>query len=86
MNPRKQSIRDWLFMADIDLKSAKASFKDEIYSSVCFHAQQAVEKSFKAFLLNFSKEVIKTHDLLFLFSKVLKYEKSLKKFKNRLSF
>lgn len=86
MNPRERSIKDWLFMASLDLKSARASLKDKIYSSVCFHAQQATEKSLKALLLHFEKEVIKTHDLLLLLTKANKYEKELKKFKKPVAF
>lgn len=86
MNLKKRSVKDWLFMAEIDLKSAQASLKDKIYSSACFHAQQAVEKSLKALLLHFESEVTKTHDLLFLLSRASKYERELEKFKEAASF
>ena len=52
MNPKKRAVKDWFLMAKIDLKSAWASFDAEIYSSACFHSQQAVEKSLKALLLS----------------------------------
>ncbi|HUS60228.1 MAG TPA: HEPN domain-containing protein [Nevskiaceae bacterium] len=74
------------FDGGIDLKSAQASFKDEIYSSACFHSQQTVEKSLKALLLHFEAEIVKTHDLLLLLSRAVKYEKELKKFKKTAAF
>jgi len=86
MKLKKELIKDWLLMAQIDIKSAEAALKDEIYSTVCFHSQQAVEKSFKAFLLNFESEVIKTHDLLLLFQRSVKYESRLRKFKKNIGF
>ncbi len=86
MNPKRSSIKDWLLMGKIDLKSAKASLKDKIYSSVCFHCQQAVEKALKAFLLHFESEVTKTHDLLLLLNRAVKYREKFNKFKKEVGF
>ncbi len=36
--------------------------------TICFHAQQAVEKFFKGALIYFDKESVKTHDLVNLLS------------------
>ncbi|MBC8277734.1 MAG: HEPN domain-containing protein, partial [FCB group bacterium] len=33
------------------------------YSDLCYHAQQAVEKSLKALLIHFRIELIKTHNI-----------------------
>lgn len=54
----------WLKLAQEDLQWAKASFEDKIYRGACFAAQQAAEKSLKAFLV--SKDIIipKIHDLV----------------------
>jgi HEPN domain-containing protein len=41
----------WLQYASDDLKSAKVLLAEEVYNIACFHAQQAVEKLFKAFIL-----------------------------------
>lgn len=41
---------EWLFFAESDLKVADVILNEGIYNEVCFHAQQAVEKSFKAIL------------------------------------
>ena len=54
---------EWLRLAREDHKTAEALFKEEIWSHVCFHAQQAVEKGLKA-LIESRKEVPKIHDLL----------------------
>ena len=54
---------EWLRFAQEDHKTAQALFKEEIWSHVCFHAQQAVEKGLKA-LIECRKEVPKIHDLL----------------------
>lgn len=42
---------DWLFLAEEDLKSAKSVLGDKIANTACFHAQQAAEKSLKAYQL-----------------------------------
>ncbi|MBU0569329.1 HEPN domain-containing protein, partial [Patescibacteria group bacterium] len=49
-NKYKDTSSDWLYFAKTDLKVAKLVLKEKIYNMVCFHSQQAVEKSMKAFL------------------------------------
>jgi HEPN domain-containing protein len=39
-----------------------------ILDSACFHCQQAVEKSLKAFLCYMGKDIEKTHSITFLLS------------------
>ena len=79
----------WLRKADRDLKVAKRELESEnpVTEAVCFHAQQAVEKYLKAFLVHHNRPFRKTHDiaeLLHLCSKVdksfeeLMYEKIVK--------
>lgn len=53
---------EWLRIASEDLKVAKLLFEEEIWSHVCFNAQQAAEKGLKA-LIELKKAVPKTHDL-----------------------
>ena len=59
------SASDWISHAESDLALAKLAATDQsiLASQVCFHCQQAAEKSFKAVLRN--KEIIfpLTHDL-----------------------
>lgn len=54
----------WLNMAEEDLLWAKASLKEEIWRGACFAAQQATEKSLKAYLLVKNKSFPKIHDLV----------------------
>ena len=55
---------DWLTHARSDLKLAKLGMgQDVLPEQVCFHAQQAVEKSLKAVLLFRRIEFPFTHDL-----------------------
>ena len=54
---------EWLRLADEDLQSARVLYKEEIWSHVCFHAQQAIEKALKS-LIETKGRVEKIHDLL----------------------
>ncbi|TAK34671.1 MAG: HEPN domain-containing protein [Chloroflexota bacterium] len=55
---------DWLRYAQADLALARVPLPvGAMYELLCFHAQQAVEKSVKAVLINFGIPVIKTHVL-----------------------
>jgi hypothetical protein len=47
---RAHDSREWLEKAAVDLRSAQALIDADIASSALFHCQQAVEKTFKAFL------------------------------------
>ena len=40
----------WIQFAKEDFILAKAAFEKEIFNQVCFHSQQAIEKSLKAFI------------------------------------
>lgn len=56
-------IEDWLLSADLDLRAARASLKDNVPNIACFLSQQAVEKVFKAVILRRDKRVPKVHAL-----------------------
>ncbi len=45
-----ETARRWLEFADIDLRMAVLAFEDEIFSQVCFHSHQCVEKALKALI------------------------------------
>ncbi|MBM3493966.1 MAG: HEPN domain-containing protein [Armatimonadetes bacterium] len=63
---RPDIVGDWLAKANADLKTARqiASFGESADTcAVCFHAQQAAEKSLKALLVNRGLEPPRTHDL-----------------------
>lgn len=59
------SPEEWLIHAESDLKLAKLGRKDSdiLYEQICFHAQQAVEKAFKAVLLFRKTDFPLTHDI-----------------------
>ncbi len=42
------AANEWLFFAKQDLQVAHILLHEEIYTQVCFHSQQCVEKSLKA--------------------------------------
>ncbi len=59
-------IREWVTKADNDLKTAAHTLtlgKDCPTDTVCFHAQQCVEKYIKALLTLRAKPFPKTHDI-----------------------
>ena len=56
----------WLNQAEADLKTAKHSFEAADYYAAAFWCQQVVEKTLKYVLLKSGKEIIKTHDILYL--------------------
>ena len=66
----------WLEYAESDLELAKTgkTSKKIKYNTLCFHSQQAVEKSVKAVLVFHKIDFPKTHHIDFLF-KILKKEK-----------
>lgn len=59
-------VRQWLYKADNDLKNIANNLAstDIPTDTVCFHAQQAIEKLMKAVLVANGCEVYKTHDLV----------------------
>ncbi len=57
------SPADWLRLARADLALARLTTPPQLLELLCFHAQQACEKSLKAVLVHFGTAVIKTHNL-----------------------
>jgi HEPN domain-containing protein len=70
MNKEKADyIRNWLYRAREDLaviKDLLNSNQEAFTSTICFHAQQAVEKYLKAFLIFHDVDFPRTHDVDFL--------------------
>jgi HEPN domain-containing protein len=65
----KDYLKNWLFRANEDIAVIETLFNSgpDLYTStICFHAQQAVEKFLKAFLVFHNIDFPKTHDLDFL--------------------
>lgn len=59
-------VREWVIKAENDLKTASHTLKIDRgcpTDTVCFHAQQCVEKYLKAFLVGKGIDFPKTHDI-----------------------
>ena len=68
-NDQNDYLRNWIFRANEDIAVIDKLFESgpELFaSSICFHAQQAVEKFLKAYLVFHGIDFPKTHDLDFL--------------------
>ncbi|MCX6271557.1 MAG: HEPN domain-containing protein [Bacteroidetes bacterium] len=80
MNPEKADyIRNWLFKANEDIAVIKqlASETPELFTgAICYHAQQAVEKYFKAFLVFHDIDFKKVHDLDYLLTLCIGIDRS----------
>lgn len=70
MNPeKKEYISNWLFRAREDIsviQNLEQSGIDYYVSTICFHAQQAVEKYLKTFLILHDVDFPRTHDVDYL--------------------
>ena len=65
--PVPGSAADWLRHARSDLALASVALPpDALHNELCFHAQQAAEKSLKALLLHYGIEFPSTHDISYL--------------------
>jgi HEPN domain-containing protein len=65
--PLSGSAADWLRRARSDLALAGIALpRDVLYNELCFHAQQAVEKSIKAVLVHCGIEFRKAHNIDYL--------------------
>jgi HEPN domain-containing protein len=67
----KRITSDWLISAESDLQLIHEIIsKENLTHLSAFHAQQSVEKSFKAVIEEFDLGIKKTHSLEMLYSKV----------------
>lgn len=76
---KKEYIRNWLFRAkeDFSVIESLANSGIEFYTStICFHAQQSVEKYLKAFLVYHDVDFPRTHDVDFLLLECKKIDKN----------
>ncbi len=70
----KATTQNWLNYAEIDIASCKKLVEDEfLTNSVAFHAQQAVEKCFKAVLEENNLKIPKIHKLILLRKKIERF-------------
>lgn len=80
MNQEKaEYIENWLFRAreDVAVMNRLSDSGIEFYTStICFHAQQAVEKYLKIFLIFHDVDFPRTHDVDFLLMECQKIDKT----------
>jgi len=74
-NERSAIVKLWFKKADNDLKSIENNLKSEDppTDTICFHAQQAIEKYIKGALIYFGEHITKTHDLVNLLTSIAGY-------------
>ena len=60
----RKEAEAWLKIADEEFQSAAHLFEKHLFRMVCYHAQQAVEKTLKAVLAEGEIEIPRTHNLL----------------------
>ena len=72
----KTYIESWLDKAEHDLLSAQRLIEiaPMILDNACFHCQQAIEKSLKAFLIYNGRDIERTHNIIFLLAESAKFD------------
>ncbi|HUS86009.1 MAG TPA: HEPN domain-containing protein [Bacteroidales bacterium] len=76
--PKEEYLNNWIYRAreDISVMENLAKTGIEYYTStICFHAQQAVEKYLKSFLIFHDVDFPSTHDVDFLLMECQKIDK-----------
>ncbi|MDR1196195.1 MAG: HEPN domain-containing protein [Endomicrobium sp.] len=70
----KNGIKEWILVADKDIETIKVLMESPTFitHSIAFHCQQAIEKYFKAYLLEHGWELKRTHDLMRLYIEIEK--------------
>lgn len=75
---------NWLKQAEYDLRSTKVQLEHQFWASVCFMAQQAVEKALKGFIIYKTGSLKKIHKLLILVQECEEIDSDFKKFRGSL--
>ena len=60
----RSETKEWLQLAQEEFQAAEHLFGASLYRMVCYHAQQAVEKSLKVILIEREMEFARTHNIL----------------------
>jgi HEPN domain-containing protein len=83
MKSKTELVSSWMNKAEKDLLSAQheLSFPDVVTETVCFHCQQTVEKSLKAYLVFLGIPFSKTHEIGELITKCENKDKEIAVFK-----
>ncbi len=73
------NFKEWVEKADRDLKLAKLAMENDILDYALFHAQQAVEKYLKSFLVKNKVNFRKKHDIFYLLGLCIDIDKDFSK-------
>ena len=85
MKPRSEEEGSrWLRQAEQDLSSAEILQKGQRYDTACFMAQQAAEKTLKAFLYARGEEVVLGHSVAKLCDWAGRYDAAFRKLKKKI--
>jgi HEPN domain-containing protein len=68
----KKETEEWIRIAEEDFQAAEYLFETCLFTMVCYHAQQFVEKMLKAILVEKEIEFSRTHNMLDLCNAVKK--------------
>ena len=60
----RKEAEAWIKIAAEDMQSAEILAERKLFRPACYHAQQSVEKSLKALLIDRNIEIPRTHNLL----------------------
>ena len=65
---KEDLIRRWMAKAEEDLEMCRVALehRPDLVEAICFHAQQAAEKSIKALLVEYDISFRKVHSLVYL--------------------
>ncbi len=74
-NEKLSIVKLWFKKAENDFKTIENNLKgeDPPTDSICFHAQQAIEKYIKGASIYFGEHITKTHDLVNLLTTIVKH-------------
>jgi len=77
-----QFVSEWLEKANEDFLVIKRLTEPEIiaHSAVCFHCQQQVEKTLKAFIIANNHEIRKTHNIEYLLAVCAEFDEQFEQF------
>ncbi|MEK6679542.1 MAG: HEPN domain-containing protein [Nitrospirota bacterium] len=83
-NERISIVKLWFKKADNDFKTIENNLlsKEPPTDTICFHAQQSIEKYIKGALIYFEKHITKTHDLVNLLTLIDEYIPELNTFED----
>lgn len=77
---KEEQVKKWLDMAWEDIRIIDDLIDEKAYGLACFHSQQGIEKSLKAYLLIKSNNVPKIHSIVELIEMCKEYDRQFSDF------